>query len=129
MCQATLLFDRFLNHYHGLLVTVDLDPHACDVARGVTSNRTVVIQGACGVVGTGAAAGLAGRAVAVPHPTVWWCWCVPHAHTGDSVEALWSLNVTRPVDLVYLDSYDVQGTQDELSAEHHLKVRRLTEHA
>ena len=44
---------------------------------------------------------------------------------GDSVDFLWGLNPPASIDLVYLDSYDVEDWTspgaDELSAVHHLK--------
>ena len=53
--------------------------------------------------------------------------CTFPAHTGDSLDALWSLEGVRDVDVVYLDSYDIDNVEDPLtdqaSAEHHLKVR------
>jgi predicted O-methyltransferase YrrM len=42
---STILFDRFLESRNGILYTVDIDPRACEAARSVTSQKTMVVIG------------------------------------------------------------------------------------
>jgi SAM-dependent methyltransferase len=38
--QSTLLFDAFVNHHDGKVVSMDLDPNAVELARRATSSKT-----------------------------------------------------------------------------------------
>jgi hypothetical protein len=40
--QSTILFDRFVNHHEGVVLTVDIDGDACTQLRGRVSGKTTV---------------------------------------------------------------------------------------
>lgn len=40
--QSTILFDRFVNHHDGVVLTVDIDGDACTRLRGRVSGKTTV---------------------------------------------------------------------------------------
>lgn len=41
--QSTILFDRFVNHHDGIVLTVDIDGDACTRLRGRVSGKTTII--------------------------------------------------------------------------------------
>jgi hypothetical protein len=85
--QSSILFDKFLNVYDGLLHTVDLDPTACSELRKHVSQKTRI---SC----------------------------------SDSVVFLHQLVTGHPelkIDLLYLDSYDIDWSNPHPSSLHHLK--------
>ena len=43
--QSTLLFDAFVNHHDGEVISVDLNPHAVALAKRATTQKTQVICG------------------------------------------------------------------------------------
>jgi SAM-dependent methyltransferase len=43
--QSTFLFDRFAQAFQGEVLSVDLDPQACEYARSIASQRTRVFTG------------------------------------------------------------------------------------
>ena len=84
--QSTILFDEFVNYYDGAVISIDIDPTACRLARRLTSDKTCVLD-------------------------------------GDSVDILNQLdhNTIEQIDLLYLDSYDVNFNDTHPSSLHHLK--------
>lgn len=85
--QSSILFDKFLNVYDGVLHTVDLNPSACGELRKHVSQKTQI---SC----------------------------------SDSVSFLHQLVIKNPefkVDLLYLDSYDMDWSNPHPSSLHHLK--------
>lgn len=90
--QSTFLFDEYLNHHGGTGFSVDILPEAVAAAREVCSPRTSVIL-------ADSVAFLDGLATAMG----------PAANGG------------RAIDLLYLDSMDVDFARPEVSARHHLR--------
>jgi len=83
--QSTILFDRFVNHWDGSVLSVDIDAQACDALRGRVSGKVSVA-------------------------------CL------DSVVFLRELlrHDQLRIDLLYLDSYDLDWRNPHPSALHHL---------
>lgn len=85
--QSTVLFDLFLQHCDGCLVSIDIDEDNCRVARGLVSPKVQVI-------------------------------------CADSVDFLAGAGpalIEGPIDLLYLDSFDLNSARQFPSAFHHLK--------
>jgi len=79
---STLLFDMFVDYHGGCVLSVDIDPDACELAKENTTFTEVV--------------------------------------ESDSVEFLGTLE--GKVDLLYLDSYNIQDWRNDWApAAHHLK--------
>jgi len=79
---STLLFDSFIDYHGGVVISVDIDPDACELAKENTFFTEVI--------------------------------------ESDSVEFLGTLE--GKVDLLYLDSYNIQDwNNDWAPAAHHLK--------
>ncbi|MDR3518920.1 MAG: class I SAM-dependent methyltransferase [Azospirillaceae bacterium] len=85
--QSTLLFDLFLQHHDGCLVSVDINPDNCRIARELVTHKVQVV---CG----DSVAFLADGAATLIEP---------------------------PIDLLYLDSFDLDPDRLFPSAFHHLK--------
>jgi hypothetical protein len=84
--QSSLMFDRFINHYDGIVYTVDIDPEACNFLKGQVSEKTQIT-------------------------------------CADSVPFLRALSQHSGVDidLLYLDSYDLDWNNPHPASLHHLK--------
>jgi hypothetical protein len=84
--QSTILFDRFVNHWDGSVLTVDINQGACDWVRGKVSRKVSVT-------------------------------CL------DSVAFLRELirYDQLKIDLLYLDSFDVDWSNPHPSSLHHLQ--------
>jgi hypothetical protein len=83
--QSTLLFDRFVNHWDGIVQSVDIDPETCERLRGQVSEKVVL-------------------------------------NCADSVAFLGALGRkgALEIDLLYLDSFDLDWRNPHPSALHHL---------
>ncbi len=83
--QSTLLFDRFVNHWGGIVRTVDIDADACTRLRSQVSEKVLV-------------------------------------NCSDSVAYLGKLgrDGDLDVDLLYLDSFDLDWRNQHPAALHHL---------
>lgn len=84
--QSTLLFDRFVNHWGGVVQTVDIDQEACTRLRGRVSDK-VVVNCSDSVTYLG-----------------------KHSHDGN-----------LDIDLLYLDSFDLDWRNPHPAALHHLQ--------
>lgn len=92
---ATVIFDRYTRDVPATFLSVDIDPEAIKVAKKLVENRTLFVQG---------------DSVEVL------------AHLGELVPALKSRDENpRYLDLLYLDSYNVDWANPHPSALHHLK--------
>lgn len=83
--QSTRIFDDLVNFVGGRVISIDIDPVACEISDRLTSDKTTVI-------------------------------------CSDAIPALYQLGcwIRQPIDLLYLDSYDVSFDDDMPSAVHHL---------
>jgi hypothetical protein len=82
--MSTVLFDRFVNFYDGVVISVDIDESHCNLARSLVSKKTEI-------------------------------------YCGDSVKFLWGFNKQVNINLLYLDSFDINFNQPHPSMLHHFK--------
>lgn len=85
--QATRLFDAFVEHHGGRVLSVDIDPKASQIARALVNSERV--QVVCGE-------SVAHLAINLPDAEV------------------------KKIDLLYLDSYDIDWNRPHPSALHHV---------
>lgn len=78
--NSTVIWDKFVNYFGGVVYSVDIDPVATQYARSLVSQKTKVI-------------------------------------TSDSIE--WLKTFNTKIDLLYLDSYDIDWNNPEPSMKHH----------
>jgi hypothetical protein len=82
--MSTVLFDKFVNHYDGKVISVDIEKTHVDLAKGLTSEKTVL-------------------------------------YCEDSVRFLWGFKPETEIDLLYLDSFDIEFGKPHPSMLHHMK--------
>jgi hypothetical protein len=82
--QSTRIWDMFANESNGKVVTVDICPYACEVAKTLVGDKVTVV-------------------------------------CSDSITFLDSFAQKGDIDLLYLDSYDIDFNNPHNSSFHHIK--------
>jgi len=82
--MSTVLFDDFVNHHDGRVVSVDINRSHCMTAQSLVTKKTTV-------------------------------------YCEDSVSFLWKYDPPIPIDLLYLDSFDINFSKPHPAMLHHLK--------
>ncbi len=82
--MSTVLFDKFVNHYDGKVISVDINETHVNLANKLTSEKTEL-------------------------------------YCSDSVKFLWEFKPETDIDLLYLDSFDIDFGKPHPSMLHHMK--------